>query len=351
MSFVPKTSQKKIIKRLKDRQYEDLDLVADLERNILKRRDHIVSPFKEGENVILLLSGGLDSVAVWVLLLKHYRVNVYPFHLNGSLKLGERLSLTYYQKILKQETNFRPIKHFYAGSKFFNFTKKPELLSAQTILEHYDHQVEEVLSPATGSNMFATLYGGYYSAQLAWNRSIKVNKIISAVTAHDGLAISTQTQTFARLINLVIMLIFNNNQLEYYHLGLEKELGLWLEKKDFIDLTSKLNFSLDKTHTCSNFPITHCGSCMSCRSRIAAFADTEIGDKTFYWKQLFAQIQTAMGSLAFWVKNIWKGLTPWVKDISMRVLYKLLGKKIMKKYVKPLIKKIKIKAISFADFH
>src|SRR5690606_1306906 len=101
-----KFSQQKIASLLAEREFEDVELINDIERIFLKKRGYVFKMPKPGTPVILLLSGGLDSIAIWFLLLKKYRLNVYPLTLSRkpwNFLNGQQRSLDYYSKIFKKQ--------------------------------------------------------------------------------------------------------------------------------------------------------------------------------------------------------------------------------------------------------
>lgn len=262
---IPTLSEKEILKKLKGRRYEDLELIKDIEKRILKKRNYVVSPIKEGENIILLLSGGIDSIITWALLLKHYKANVYPFYLANGFRIGERFSIFYYGLKFRHLKNYRKPYFYKISKKLFKINNNITLVPPELILELYSPKMKQVMGPGTGANFLAILFAGYYKNKLLWDKNISTNKIISAVTANDGIEIHTQTHTFARLMMLNLILITKDAKTEYYSLGLEKNLGSFLEKIDFINLSKKLNISIDKTHSCPNNSIYNCKRCSGCR--------------------------------------------------------------------------------------
>jgi len=279
---LPLISERKITKELSGRQYEDIVLIEDLEKNILKRRDYVVSPIKKNENVILLLSGGLDSVVTWNLLLKHFQANVYPLYVSRIFNPGEELSIRYYQSIFKRLPGFHNFYRYNLSNKLFRFNSQLDLVPPELILKSYASKMQEVLNPFSGWSQLVVLLAGYYRMRLWWNHNIKINKIISAVTAEDGIEVQTQTQTFARQIMLTLMLMFSDSELEYYSLGLEKNLQFFIKKEGFVKLGAKLGLNLSFTHSCHNNKFVNCGQCPACKYRKNLFAKNHISDKTFY---------------------------------------------------------------------
>jgi tRNA(Ile)-lysidine synthase TilS/MesJ len=71
---------------LKERKYEDVTTIRSLESLLLKKRGYIFRMPKPGKSVILLLSGGLDSITCWGMLMEEFKLNVYPI----SFDRGER---------------------------------------------------------------------------------------------------------------------------------------------------------------------------------------------------------------------------------------------------------------------
>lgn len=286
MSFIPKTSKKVILKRLEDREYEDLELLADLEKHILKRRDYIISPLKEGENVILLLSGGLDSIVLWKLLLSQFKIHVYPFYLSQNFNLAERLSIEYYKRQFQNEAGYHAPRFQRTRSKFKYKTRVVNLLP-ELALKCFAPKIGEVLQPNSGMNFLSVLYAAYYRMQLWWDYELKINKIISGITAEDGYEIYTQTHTFSRQLMLILISMLADNSMEYFAFGLEKELSHFLTKSNYINLGKSLGLDVSKTHSCYRSTIFNCGVCKECLRRQSLFKKNNLEDKTFYLQSYF----------------------------------------------------------------
>lgn len=65
--------------KFREKINEDLMLLESLDEIFKKKRGYIVKMPKEGSSVVSCFSGGQDSVANIGILLKEYKLNVYPF--------------------------------------------------------------------------------------------------------------------------------------------------------------------------------------------------------------------------------------------------------------------------------
>lgn len=75
-------TMKSLRKIMKNRTFEDLSVITSIETIFNNKRGSVFQMPKPGTDVILLVSGGLDSVLTWGLLLEKYRLKVHPLFLN-----------------------------------------------------------------------------------------------------------------------------------------------------------------------------------------------------------------------------------------------------------------------------
>ena len=88
----------------KKNKNEDFDLIEKIEKIFLKRKKIIFKKPKKGDSVILLLSGGFDSIAAWYFLMKDYDLNVYPLVLGKKNPLSKNIrSINYYSKYFEKK--------------------------------------------------------------------------------------------------------------------------------------------------------------------------------------------------------------------------------------------------------
>ena len=118
--------------------------------------------------------------------------------------------------------------------------------------------------------------------------NLKIKTLFLAVLAGDGTLVPTQSFTYLRKTILFLDNFINSGDLQIASIFFEKELGLFCEKKDIIQLGIKdLKLPLEKTYSCYRAKLLHCGSCIACYSRRVEFEKAKLVDKTLYYDKLF----------------------------------------------------------------
>lgn len=73
----------------KEKNFEDKYALFRLETIFTKKRNYSFRMPQRKKSVILLLSGGLDSVCLWNLLMDKYNLVVYPIYFNSLTRRSE----------------------------------------------------------------------------------------------------------------------------------------------------------------------------------------------------------------------------------------------------------------------
>ena len=101
--------------RLSFGRQEDLKIIKQCEDYLLEKRHYILRLPKKGDAVILLLSGGIDSVVLWGALLEK-GITVYPVHAENKWRWfsGQWRSIQYFSRFFlkKYSNNYKPIRYF-----------------------------------------------------------------------------------------------------------------------------------------------------------------------------------------------------------------------------------------------
>ena len=86
---LPKYSNKQIVNLFKSNEpFEDLETIRKTEQLLKEKRGYVFRMPPPKSNVILLLSGGLDTVTMWDMLMRIYQLNVYPvFIRRGQIRM------------------------------------------------------------------------------------------------------------------------------------------------------------------------------------------------------------------------------------------------------------------------
>ncbi len=284
---LPKKDKRSFIKILQKRELEDLEVVNKIESYLQKRRGWVCRLPKKGSSVILLLSGGIDSLVAWELLTKKFGLKVYPFFVDAGSK-GSRISVNFFTKYFKKKYPVlfeQPfiIKHKFLNYKFeslFNLKQLPGNKILDVIASQKYHQTEVPFF--SGLSMLSAYHAVNYLEYLEFKKNIKVNTIICGVTAQDGISVRTQTLTFMRSLMLNIILFLNNFDLQFFSLFFEKEFDFFVQKEEIIKLGANLKLPLNKSYSCYFKNRYHCGDCLGCITRQLRFNQAKLVDSTAY---------------------------------------------------------------------
>ena len=314
--FLNKTSEEQFLTNLKNRPFENLKNIEVVESFFKKSRGHIFKMPRPGTPVVLLVSGGLDSIITWGILLEKYRLRVYPLFIfrdaKRSLKEEEAVEffVDYYSK--KYPGLVSPLM------KFSTLLSPPEIVSALKDVNNYYHPKRLLEMLDKENRTFSNLPNFYpqrilpflhifyclvYIDYLYDHYLEKVNTIFTGVMTGDGTVVPSQSFTSLRNALLSACSVTDNYEIQYCSLAMEKELGFWFEKKDFIKIGYNMGLPLEKTWSCYAAGKYQCGDkCLTCQSRRLEFGLAEVEDKTKYLcdqKNLFSY----MASFAKRVKN------------------------------------------------
>lgn len=326
---LPLTNHEEFLKDLQKKELESVQLIKSLEKNLKELRGFIIKPPKKGESVVLMFSGGVDSVVICALLLEVYQVHVYPFFGDGGL-IGRKRAIQFFDKYFKKrypdlfhspfifhQDEQRQINNIYRQISFPH-------LSATEVLEKVNLKTGEIMLPEfTGRSSLFTYQAMAYVAWLE-NQGLKINSIICGVLAEDGQTIPSQTQTFIRHMNTNLLFFTKNKNLQHFSLAFEKELGHAWQKPDLVKMGQKLKLPLEKTHSCDRNFIWHCGQCSSCLHRHWAFNEARARDKTFYFHFAWERLTVLAKNSILKARNLFNRGNLWLrKNIKNQLLKKL----------------------------
>lgn len=309
---IPKISRKEFISKLKNKKYENIEVINYVEKYLLKKRGYVFQMPPKSSPVILLLSGGLDSTIVWAIFLKIYKYQVYPvfFHRVEGRHKKEWASVQYFYNILKKDEPRNCIKPIN-----LSVTLPPKELEyddqnakdihGMTILDTLD--LNTFTSPLISTGVLPYTYpflGTAYSRYLFYKFNIKIFHIFSSVTPDDGDLIPSQSFTALRSTMLDMCIATADYSWQFASYLYEKEIGHYLEKWKLIQIGNKLNLPLEKTWSCIYNRKFQCGNrCISCYNRKTGFKKARINDKTIYldnWR--FNKISNIINSLLTKIK-------------------------------------------------
>ncbi len=294
-----KVSKEKILNFIKKRESEDFSNIKLFEKILIKKRGFVFKMPNKGSNVILMASGGLDSMVVWGILMKEFGLNVYPITFNrGDKRRKQELNaLKFFDKFYKKKfpKNYR---------KFLNFNLNQEELSIKIEKGASQLDEENILEllfkkstyPAhLGTFTILPLLSRSYAMNLNLIKNLKINTIFSAVTVEDGEYTAHQTLTCFRSIMLDMCVAINDYSWQFVSACLEPESGFFLKRSDLIAWAHKNKIPIEKTWTCYHSYKYQCGDeCLACISRKKGFVEAGVLDKTQYRKKKKSTIKNTM---------------------------------------------------------
>ncbi len=222
------------------------------------------------QKVVLIFSGGLDSVCTASYLQSRYELYAITF-LYGQKASQEIKMAKHFTKILKFKehkiVDMRFMKELYEKS---NVLTNSEM---KKIPEKFDYVIVVPLRNAV-----------FLSIASAW--AFTKNAILVAYGAHTGDKNYPDCRpSFSRLITQA----FNQGEIDGIRRGLRNKIKVWspfidgLSKSDLLKIGyKKLGDEIFKTWSCYSSTKIHCGRCESCNNRKAAFAEAKIQDRTRY---------------------------------------------------------------------
>ncbi len=284
---------------LKNRETEDLNLIENLDKLFLKKRGYVIEKPKESSNVILLLSGGLDSIVAWAFLMEVRKYTVYPVFVKSkkfNLFSPEFRSIRYFSKYFSKKYGKKYVKPFYltvsTQPKEKSMFIGKENLSGVDILNNFqlnNHFLENgsnivIFEPQNVDPYIKSFYGLIYAQYLNFRHGLDVKDIFVGINASDGLLASSQSLTSIRSTMLSMCISTNKYDWSFSSPFFERELGSIMDKSSVIRIGHGLGLPLEKTWSCyKKNNILQCGNdCISCVNRRHSFEEAKVKDETFY---------------------------------------------------------------------
>lgn len=279
-------------KFLKQHPFEDLKTIETIDNFFRSKRGYVSKMPIKGSDIIHLVSGGIDSIVSWAILMDKYGLRVHPVCVNTGQKrhIQEIKSIEYFSKIFKKR-----YPNLYV--KPFNLTYP---MSAPEISKSLRGNLSKTLDPQVLKNNFdpktntITITRKYlfpaffpYPAALAslffeLQRNLKIRTIFCSILPTDGVYNSSQTLTSIRAASFSLCAFTGDYNWQVISVCFEKELGLFFNKSDLIKWAYKHNLKIENTYSCLKGTKYHCGKCIVCLFRKESFAKARIKDNTEY---------------------------------------------------------------------
>lgn len=279
-------------KKMKNRSFEDILVINSIENILIQKRKNVFKLPKPNTEVILLVSGGLDSILTWGFLLKEYKLKVYPLFLNKGEKRAtkEEQSIDFFSNYYFKKYP----KLFIKPYKQTIFLPQKEIISALKTpfdnLSTYNVNIIKNFDPSTTSNIFlgspglVPLYALLFARYLELSTNTKIRTIFSSVMMGDGTVCPSQTLTSLRVINLAMCSFTGDYSYQFTSPTIEPYLHNFFEKKDLIKYGKIAGIPMKYTWSCYRGLKHQCGMCLACKARKFEFEKAGISDDTVYMK-------------------------------------------------------------------
>jgi 7-cyano-7-deazaguanine synthase in queuosine biosynthesis len=284
-------SHKQFLLNLSSRKHEDISAIAFIEQSLLKKRKYVFRMPKKGDSVILLVSGGLDSITAWGILMKQFGLHVYPLALNKGEKKEkhERAAITYFSKYYKKR-----YPHLFHKPQWLSIGTEPIAMPIERGIKqmHPDILLQNIsrngkvtgFNFSLGSTLLLPVYAKLYAEYLNYSHNLNIHTIFCAVNVTDGIVVPHQSFTALRSMMYYLCATTGDYRWQYTSAVFEKELGLYYTKSDLVTWAAVHSVPLEKTWTCSFGYTYQCGgpNCITCLTRKDAFLQAHVEDKTIY---------------------------------------------------------------------
>jgi len=281
-------------------QIKDSVNIADYDNLLLKRRGFCVSPFNKKEGIVLLLSGGLDSVGLWIQLLSKYNLQVFPLYLySHNLNTAPYRAIQHYASILKSRfpDNFEPVKVWKTSVPLFIYSRLKRNLATKMninmVLHNLTYNSEKKkhvpIVPNQPSRLGMFVFSAFeYALSLSYQRHDQISKIIYALTPEEDKIRGSELPAI-RLFSLLLCELTRDNHWEVLA-PIEKQNGFFIKKNQLVGHCEKIGIDLSRSWSCGRSDRYHCGACFNCFHRKKAFHDAGVEDKTKYHDSKLRQI-------------------------------------------------------------
>ncbi len=283
-------SSKEFDRRLEERKFEDLEMIEFVEKKLKKERGYVIKKPKKGEEVILLASGGLDSTVAWGWLLD-LGVRVFPLYIRsdrGFRKTGGQKSVEFFDEYFRERYGVLScdLQVFHGSARareVESFAKNIKKIKPEILI---DSVVNVFSGNPFGRAVWAYapfLYAIQYIKLLKARNDLKIVKVFTGITAHDGEELPSQSFTALRQAMWVGRLLNDQNDFQLIAPFMEREWESWMEKREIVKLGGELGLSLERSWSCyGQKNKKHCGKCSSCAGRRVGFEQASLVDKTSY---------------------------------------------------------------------
>jgi len=250
---------------------KDIDQVDLIDKSLLKIRGY-VSKFPENKKVVVVFSGGLDSVSIVARCIIDHDLEVYPISIiRGQSNLtGEAASVKFFNNYFLERfpRKYHPVTFLHVEIPPKELKDGIKEYSKNNGYPLRDNQLEIIALQ--------------YAISL-WEKEGEIKTIFTGVTKED---IYTHSSLLAMRSTTLMSCVstphndwnISSLNLDPYLYGDMKAFG----KKEEIKWCFDHSIPIEKSRTCNNATPRHCGACSSCDKRRKAFEAAEVPDNTTY---------------------------------------------------------------------
>lgn len=271
--LINRQSETEILKIVKDNQRNfDLNL-NDIEKILINERGYIIN-VEKNDSIVLLVSGGLDSIITMAYIVEKYNANVYPLFVKRGARAEKKEleSVQYYVKFYQEKY----------GDKIKDlFILNDEDIPAKQLKNDFPQErIKAIGHPLRNSTLqnYAVMYATYVNSKYNENiRTVFTGSVGDDTTCPELSILSLRSQT----LNVCINLGDWNWQITSPLIDLELTNKI-IFKRDLILWAKEKQIPLNKTRTCvSNTEIAD-GTCNECKRRLKVFRELGLRDEIEY---------------------------------------------------------------------
>lgn len=226
--------------------------------------------------ILVLFSGGIDSTVCLIKAIGEV-----------GLKNVLALSIDYGQNNIKELDKAKEICDFYKVEHIiinlkdaFKYCNSSLIKSSNKKIPHisYEKQFLKLAPQDEVSTNVAFRNGVMISVSASIALSKKINKIYIGLHCEDEIKNHMYPDRSKKFINVMSLLVNSgtNNKVSLISPLID------MNKKEIVNLASKLKVPFEKTWTCYEDDKSPCGKCSACIERIKGFQDNNINDPLNY---------------------------------------------------------------------
>lgn len=265
--------------------------VASFIKGFLAKKAHISKATlpPRGAKVILLVSGGFDSVALWFYLLNHYGYEVYPLYCidKKNRKKNEEDAAIYYSKLFcdlfpKKAHKLKkiPINEKFAFKSASMHKVNPVDILAPHLFLSSKGEIQNTLLSTPFRLLHYVIAAHNVMMEEKYHNNTDIEAIFIGFVSNDKVT-RESTLSVVMTINLFVSLVLGDYGYKFVA-PIDKDIGFYLSKEDLARYAITHDLDIYKTWSCDRGASKQCGICISCSVRKQTFKNIGTHDRTIY---------------------------------------------------------------------